>query len=248
VGYCPEIAAHFRAKHGIAAETIATPVVLDHQPPAAMPDQSGPRCVLLAGAVYWAQRDAVARLLSLRGRIPGLEMVTIGSEGMLRTAGLTADRSEPTVPGDELRRRLSRADVLFLGLSLDSPYPAIVRTATPARLVEYMESGRPLLIHAPAGSHVAEYARREDFAEVVDVSDADALLAGLRRVLEDTELSRARAERALRLVHERHDAARVGAAFARILAGLGTEGRHRRGSRFRNNAAMVTADSRRTSA
>lgn len=218
VGYCPQTVEHYRAKYGIEAEAIPTPVVPDAEEPRAPADRSGPRRLLLAGAVYWAQRDAVARLLALRGRVPDLEMVTIGSVEMLRLAGLSADRSEPTMPADELRRQLAAADVLFLGLSLDSPHPAIVRTATPARLVEYMASGRPLLVHAPAGSYAAEYARAEDFAEVVDVADEEALLAGLRRVLDDPELSRARAQRALRLVHDRHDAARVGARFAAILA------------------------------
>lgn len=218
VGYCSETVEHYRAKYGIEAEAIPTPVDLEAEAPVKPEDGSGPRRLLLAGAVYWAQRDAVARLLSLRGRIPDLEMVTIGSVEMLHHAGLTADRSEPTMPADELRRRLAGADVLFLGLSLESPYPAVVRTATPARLVEYMASGRPLLIHAPAGAHVAEYARREDFAEVVDLADEEALLAGLRRVLEEPELSRARVERALRLVHERHEATRVGERFASILA------------------------------
>ena len=122
--------------------------------------------------------------------------------------------------GSELRRRLAHADVLFLGLSLHSDHPEIVRTATPARLVEYMASGRPLLVHAPAGSHVAEYARREDFAEVVDSADAEALLAALRRVLEDGDLSAARGARARQIAVRRHDAARVGAAFAAILDGL----------------------------
>jgi glycosyltransferase involved in cell wall biosynthesis len=217
VGYCSQTVEHYRAKHGIDADAIATPVLPGVAEPVVPADGSSSRRLLLAGAVYWAQRDAVARLLSLRGRIPHLEMVTVGSVEMLRHAGLTADRSEPTMPADELRRYLATADVLFLGLSLDSPYPAVVRTATPARLVEYMASGRPLLIHAPADSYVAEYARREDFAEVVDVADEEALLAGLRRVLDDPELSRARAERALRLVRERHDAARVGERFASIL-------------------------------
>jgi glycosyltransferase involved in cell wall biosynthesis len=218
VGYCAQTVEHYRTKYGIETEAIPTPVVPDVEQPVAPADGAAPRRLLLAGAVYWAQRDAVARLLSLRGRIPNLEMVTIGSAEMLRLAGLSADRSEPTLPGDELRRRLAGADVLFLGLSLESPHPAIVRTATPARLVEYMASGRPLLIHAPAGSHVAEYARYRDFAEVVDVPDEEALLAGLRRVLEDRQLSQARSERALRLVHECHDATRVGAQFATILA------------------------------
>jgi glycosyltransferase involved in cell wall biosynthesis len=254
VGYCPELVEHLRERHGIEAEAIPTPVVLDDRTPppeapapAAAPEHAARRTLLLAGAVYWAQRDAVARLLSLRGRIPNLQMVTVGNAEMLRDAGLTADRSEPTVPPEVLRRMLATADVLFLGLSLDSPYPAVVRTATPARLVEYMASGRPLLIHAPPDSHVARYARRENFAEVVDVADSDALLAGLRRVLDDAELARARAERGLELVRERHDAVRVGAAFARILAALDGGGRPRRRGGVRNNAAMPAADSPRSS-
>ncbi len=137
------------------------------------------------------------------------------------------------MPADELRRQLADADALFLGLSLDSPHPAIVRTATPARLVEYMASGRPLLIHAPPDSHVAQYARREDFAEVVDTADEAALLAGLRRVLEDPERSRARAQRALRLVEERHDATRVGERFAAILAACAAGRRASAGTRVR---------------
>jgi glycosyltransferase involved in cell wall biosynthesis len=154
-------------------------------------------------------------------------MVTIGGEDTLRHSGLRPDRSEPAVPGPELRRRLSRADVLFLGLSLHSDHPAIVRTATPARLVEYMASGRPLLVHAPAGSHVAEYARREDFAEVVDIADPEALLAGLQRVLEDRELSARRAARARSVAVDRHNAVKVGTAFARILDELDEDRDHR---------------------
>ncbi len=224
VGYCPQIVEHYRAKYGIEAVDIPTPVEPGGDPVLGEPGvDDGSREVLLAGAVYWAQRDAVARLLSLRGRIPGLRMVTIGGEETLRHSGLRPDRSEPAVPGPELRRRLERADVLFLGLSLHSDHPAIVRTATPARLVEYMASGRPLLVHAPAGSHVAEYARRDDFAEVVDVADPEALLAGLRRVLEDRELSARRAAGARAVAVHRHDAAKVGAAFAQILLGLDTD-------------------------
>lgn len=226
VGYCRQTVEHYRAKHGIEAVAIPTPVVLDGPvaldvpAPSATAETSRPRELLLAGAVYWVQHDAVARLLSLRGRIPDLEMVAIGSAEMMRMAGLTADRFEPAMPPDEFRLRLARADALFLGLSLDCAHPEIVRTGTPARLVDSMASGRPVLIHAPADSHVAEYARSEDFAEVVDVADEEALLAGLRRVLENGELTAARTQRALRLVRERHDATQVGARFASILTGL----------------------------
>jgi hypothetical protein len=110
--------------------------------------------------------------------------------------------------------------VVFVGLSFDSPHPAVIATASPARLPEYMASGTPLLVHAPAGSHVAEYARREDFAEVVDRPDPTALAAGLRRTIDDSALSSMRARRARALALERHDAARVRERMRTILAGL----------------------------
>ena len=176
--------------------------------------------MLVLGSVYWAQRDAVARLLALRGRIPAVTIVALGNEQMLRAERLSADRQEPALLGAELSRRFARADVLFLGLSLRSDYPAVVRTATPARFVEYMASGRPMLVHAPRGSHVAEYARREGFAEVVDVPEEEALLRGLQNVLGDEELSRQRAARARGIAEQRHDASNVRAQFARMLREL----------------------------
>ena len=96
----PQIVEHYRAKYGIEAVDIPTPVEPGGDPDLGEPSvDDGSREVLLAGAVYWAQRDAVARLLSLRGRIPGLRMVTIGGEETLRHSGLRPDRSEPAVPG-----------------------------------------------------------------------------------------------------------------------------------------------------
>ena len=96
----------------------------------------------------------------------------------------------------------------------------MIRTATPARLVEYMASGRPLLVHAPRGSHVAEYARSLDFAEVVDAADDEALAAGLRAVIEDPERALERARRARELAAERHAAPVVRRRFRELLEQL----------------------------
>lgn len=215
VVFCDEMVTHYRRKHGIDAAAIPTPVELVEAPPVATPDDG--REVLITGAVYWAQVDAVARLLRLRDRIPRVRMVALGNERMMRTEGLEADVFEPALSGPAFRARLARAGVVFLGLSLQSEHPEIVRTATPARLVELMSCGRPLLIHAPAGSHVAEYARRERFATVVDVVDEDALLTALQALLDDPGASAEAIERGQRIARERHDAAAVRDAFASLL-------------------------------
>jgi glycosyltransferase involved in cell wall biosynthesis len=128
-----------------------------------------------------------------------------------------ADRLEPNLPPERFRPRLEQADVLFLGLGFETAHPDVIRTAAPAKLPEYMASGRPILVHAPRGSHVAEYGREAGFAEVVDVPDEQALRVALLRLLEDAELAGARAARALELVRDRHEASRVRQEFCRLL-------------------------------
>lgn len=217
IGFCEETADHYRAKHGIEAAVLRTPVdVLDVEPPPAAA-RDGRRELLLTGAVYWAQLDAVARLLRVRSRVPGLEVVALGNRKLLEQHGLEADRYEDALAGTAFRERLARADALFLGLSLRCDHPDIVRTATPARLVELMSAGRPLLVHAPRGSHVAEYARREGFATVVDEPDDDALAAGLAALLDASPGDAEAVARAREIARERHDSVAVRTAFARLL-------------------------------
>jgi glycosyltransferase involved in cell wall biosynthesis len=218
VVYCERAAEHYRAKHGATCAVIATPI---EAPDEAAPDPGAvdPGEVLVAGAVYWAQEDAVRRLTRAAASA-GMTVTILGDEADLRRRGIAADRYEPPLEAEAFRARLRRAGVLFLGLSLDSPHPDVIRTATPARLVEYMATGRPLLVHAPAGSHVAEYARGEDFAEVVDGADDEALAAGLRAVSADPERASERAGRARRLAAERHAAPVVRRQFRELLEWL----------------------------
>ena len=217
VVYCEEAAEHYRHKHGARCEVIATPIDLSGAAAAAPAAAAEPGEVLIAGAVYWAQEDAVRRLVRAAGGVEGATVTILGDEADLRARGIHADRYEEPLAAEAFRERLRRAGVLFLGLSFDSPYPEVIRTATPARLVEYMASGRPLLVHAPRGSHVAEYARSLDFAEVVDVAEDGALAAGLRAVLEDPQRALLRAARARDLAAERHAAPVVRRRFRELM-------------------------------
>jgi glycosyltransferase involved in cell wall biosynthesis len=207
-------ARHYERKHGGSYEVLPMPI----DPPAEVAERaSGEGEVLVAGAIYWAQEDAVRRLLRAARRVPRARVVVLGDEDNLRRRGIVADRYEPPLAGADFHRRLARADVLFLGLSLRSRHPEVLTTATPARLPEYMASGRPLLVHAPAGSHVAEYARAEGFAEVVDRPDDLALAEALDRVLADPERATQRARRGRELALERHDVRAVRSRFEALL-------------------------------
>jgi len=70
---------------------------------------------------------------------------------------------------------LAAATFLFLPLGFDTGIPEVIRTASPAKLGDYLRSGRPVLAHVPADSFVAHFCRRHDCALVVDTPDIEAL-------------------------------------------------------------------------
>jgi glycosyltransferase involved in cell wall biosynthesis len=215
-----KMAQHYHAKHGISCAVLPTSVEPWQTAPAETRRPDDCREILFAGAVYWAQEDSLRRLSRATRGLDGVRLTIVGSgtdEAALRERGIVADRLEPNLPPERFRPRLEQADVLFLGLGFETGHPDVIRTAAPAKLPEYMASGRPILVHAPRGSHVAEYGREAGFAEVVDVPDEQALRVALLRLLEDAELAGARAARALELVRDRHEASRVRQEFCRLL-------------------------------
>jgi glycosyltransferase involved in cell wall biosynthesis len=225
VAFSETVAEHYRRKHRVPCELIETPIAtpgpLDVSPRAV----TGSLEILVAGAIYWAQEDAVRRLLRVAAGIPELRVTIVGDEGGLRARGFHADAFEARLDGSGFQERLRRADIIFVGLSLESAHPDVLLTATPARLPEAMASGRPLLLHVPAGSHAARYARSEDFAEVVDEADDAALERGIRAIASDPERAAQRARRAGQLARDRHDMTVVSAELQQILVRAARRGR-----------------------
>jgi glycosyltransferase involved in cell wall biosynthesis len=218
--HADELAAHYRRKHGVTCTVLPTPIDLVAADGAARRrhEDGGALEVLYAGAVYWAQEEAIRRLIAACSTLHDVRLTMVADPASLRAAGIVPDRVEPTLPHEAFRSRVGEADVAVVCLSFRSPHPDVIATATPARLPEFMASGTPIVVHAPPGSHVAEYARRHDFAEVVDVPDRDALARGLRRALDDTAVSSMRARRARDLAVERHDAGAVRGRLRDLLA------------------------------
>lgn len=214
-----ELSAHYERKHGVPARVIRTPI----RPPraeAAKPTRDeAPFEVLVAGSVYWAQSEAVRRVARAVALVDGARLTIVG-DASLQTDPIEGANYEPGLPPDRLADRLARADLLVLALSFEAPYPTVIQTATPARLPEYLASGVPLLVHAPAGSHAAEYVRRSEFGAVVDRPDTAAIVAAIEAVRDDPTAARRRAERARARALSDHDVVHVRHEFAATLRSL----------------------------
>jgi glycosyltransferase involved in cell wall biosynthesis len=117
------------------------------------------------------------------------------------------------------------ADLLFLPLAFNSPYPELVRTSATTKLGEYLAARRPVLVHAPPDSFVSWYFRRYDCGLVVDESDPARLAEGIERVLGDAGLRRLLSANAWERARADFDIRQSRDAFARLIGLEGAQGR-----------------------
>lgn len=108
------------------------------------------------------------------------------------------------------------ADVLFLPLAFHSPFPEVIRTSAPAKMAEYLAASRPILVHAPAESFVAQYFRRHDCGLVVSTQDPAAVAHALGRLRVDADLRERLSLNAWERARADFDLARARADFAAL--------------------------------
>lgn len=127
----------------------------------------------------------------------------------------------PGVPYEEVPGLLGAADALLLPLDFDERALRFARLSMPTKVSEYLAAGRPVLTYAPQESAVARYAREGEWSLVVSARVASLVDEALRRLLDEPTLRREMGERGRQLAEAQHDARRVRARFADILAGAG---------------------------
>lgn len=187
----------YRRRYGVEATVLHNPCDLSRYPVEPEPERSGEEreiTILYTGAIYEAHYDAFRNLIRAldildRSEIR-LHIYTPQSESNLKAHNISGKyvvyhKNQPIfmMPGIQ-----QRADILFLPLAFDSPYPEIVKTASPGKIGELLAAKRPVLVHAPADSFVSWYFKRHSCGQVVDENDPVKLAAGIEALVDDQEL------------------------------------------------------------
>jgi glycosyltransferase involved in cell wall biosynthesis len=113
----------------------------------------------------------------------------------------------------------SQADILFLSLAFNSPYPEIVRTAQPGKMGEYLASGKPILVHAPAESFIAWYFRFHECGVVVDHYNPTKLAEAIELILDDASLRKKIGDNARKRASADFDHVKERARFFELIHG-----------------------------
>ncbi len=216
-----------RARYGIEATLIrnACDLAAYEAPdnPAGMQVNASEPSIVYTGAVYEAQYSAIRNLLAALECRPQLRaklhLYTRYAREELMNEGLSRDKivyHDPVTP-TEMPGIQRAADILFLPLALRSAYPELINTSNPAKMGEYLATGRPILVHAPADSFIAWYFREHECGLVVDSEDPGLLAGGVERLLNDEPLRRRLATNARRCAFSDFSIAEARTRFVQVL-------------------------------
>lgn len=124
----------------------------------------------------------------------------------------------PPLPHKDIPTILARADVLILPLNFDSYSIQFARYSMPTKTPEYMVSGSPVLVYAPPGLALTEYAQEFQWGHVVVNQGKEPLKRALLQLMSDQSLREQLGRRAQELAIDLHDAMRVRDGFRLALS------------------------------
>ena len=153
-----------------------------------------PSRIVFTGMIYEYQADAIRNISKAVSEMEGVlfdiytprEKKYLEREGiLLKNVNYCGSRH-----ASELIDIQKNADILFLPMSFHGPgtNPEVIRTASPSKIGEYLGAGVPILVHAPEDSYIVWYAKKYDFAVVVDKEDINLVKINIMKLVEDKEL------------------------------------------------------------
>lgn len=185
-----------RARFNIPVTVVRNPAdraAFDHDTPLE-PWPADPERVLMlyAGSLYGAQFDSMLRIDQAL-KLPELNRVALD----LYLANETPEQELPFGPAIAIKPHVTgarivalerEADILAMPLGFFSPFPKLMLTASPTKFGEYLASGRPLLVHAPANSWAAQYVKEHECGVVVDEPDSDLVAEAILEIIRNKAL------------------------------------------------------------
>ena len=188
---------HYERKYGIRGDLL--PHTISHQdllsaPSGILPSQTAKPTVLFIGTVSPPMNlDALKTLASAAELLPPeYEMIfcTPSSIASLRDMGISIKRLQiKYLSRPEVQALQSRVNILIAPLSHKNCSSDEVRTVFSTKLLEYLVSGRPILIFGPAGCYHVDSARNGNWAHVLTEDNPVALAKAIVEVTKNDRLS-----------------------------------------------------------
>ena len=203
----------FVIPNSVPIEKSKSEFILNHQEPYK---------IIYTGTISWPQANSIKNLIKAIEKIKNFEVKLylytphnkkfLNSQGIFESKKVVFTQALPfEIP--EIQRK---ADILFVPLSFNTKYPLVINTSSPGKTYEYLVSGRPILIHAPKNSYLVEYAKKYNFALVVDEENIEKLKEAVEELITNKKLVEKLINNAWQTAILNHDAAKNSKFFQRF--------------------------------
>lgn len=120
------------------------------------------------------------------------------------------------VPHSKMPELLSGFDLLMLPLDFSKLGLQFSKYSMPTKTSEYMISGTPIIVYAPAETALAKYAKSYKWAKVVTEKNLSILCDAIEELYNDGNLRASLGSTAVKIALDKHDAGKVREEFREV--------------------------------
>lgn len=137
--------------------------------------------IVYTGGVYWPQYESLMQMIDLVSNdtdvsnLCNLKIFTFKGS-ILADDQITCDNVDVSYcDSQDIYKVQQNADILFLPMTWVSAGIDIIKTATPAKLSDYLRVARPILVYAPDYAAVSCYLSKNNAAQIVSIQSKELL-------------------------------------------------------------------------
>jgi glycosyltransferase involved in cell wall biosynthesis len=197
-------AAHQAEKHGRPFHTIPHTLDIANVPEGISKTNNQKKRIHFAGGIYpRMNEDSVLRFMEACKLLPfefEFEFCSPDVPKSLKDYNI----EWKYLSKEKLLEAQSTCDLLFLPQAFESSTASMIRHNFPTKTMEYLCSGRPILVHSPADSYLSDLCANMGFGMLVDQPDVKQLAQAIEDLLSDYDLQESYVNKAIALAKERN--------------------------------------------
>ncbi len=175
------------------------------------PNRRNEVTILFSGAIYWLAEGALDEVIEACQEIKEFKInillyIPAPSKKLIQKYSAIPNIQILSATKSAMIRAMNQADILLIPYSWNTQSQDVVNTAIPSKLIGYLLSNTPILIHAPRESYISRYGRKNKFACVVDDQDINKIKSAIKKMIIDNEYTTELIRNAQKTFFENHDA------------------------------------------
>lgn len=121
---------------------------------------------------------------------------------------------------DDLPKTLSESDILLIPYDFSPTAIKFIKFSMPTKAPEYMITGSPIIIFAPAETAIAKYAKKYNWAKVITENNQKEVSGGIKQLIQLKDLRQIYSKNAVKLAVKNHNSIDITNKFRETICSI----------------------------